>query len=103
MHLISALIAMIKKYTISLRAKNHQGLFALKLIENENKKCNETYWNASLRFGRLGSSPSVSTFFPISKFSYFVIRFLNHIFLSLTFPISLSDFTELLSKNLITK
>ena len=43
----------------------------------------------------LGSSPSVSTFFPISEFSYFRIRF----FLSLTFPISLSDFTiELLSK-----
>ena len=37
MHLISALIAMIKKYTITLRAKNHQGLLALKLIENENK------------------------------------------------------------------
>ena len=32
------------------------------------------------------SSPSVSTNFPISEF-------LNHIFLSLTFPISLSDFT----------
>ena len=38
------------------------------------------------------SSPSVSTFFPISEFSYFIIRFLNQIFLSLTFPISLSDF-----------
>ena len=49
-------------------------------------------------------SPSVSIFFPISEFSYFVIRFLNHIFLSLTFPISLSDFTiELLSKNVIMK
>ena len=31
-------------------------------------------------------------FFPISEFSYYVLRFLNHIFLSLTFPISLSDF-----------
>ena len=48
------------------------------------------------------SSPSVSTFFPISEFSYIIIRFLNHIFLSLTFLISLSDFTiELLSKSLI--
>ena len=28
----------------------------------------------------------------IGKFSYFVIRFLDHIFLSLTFPISLSEF-----------
>ena len=46
----------------------------------------------------------VSTFFPISEFSYFVLRFSNHIFLSLTFPISLSDFTiELLTTNLITK
>ena len=30
--------------------------------------------------------------FPISEFSYFIIGFLNHIFLSLTFLISLSDF-----------
>ena len=30
--------------------------------------------------GRLKSSPSVSAFFPISEFSYFVIRFLNQIF-----------------------
>ena len=38
-------------------------------------------------------------------FSYFIIRFLNHIFfLSLTLLISLSDFTiELLSKTLIGK
>ena len=51
------------------------------------------------------SSPSVTTFFPISEFSYFLfLNFLNHTFLSLTFPISFSDFTiELLSKNLITK
>ena len=50
------------------------------------------------------SSPSVSTFFPISEFSYFLMRFFNHIFLPLIFPISLSDFTIwLLSKNLITK
>ena len=42
--------------------------------------------------------------FPISEFSYFIIGFLNHIFLSLTFLISLSDFTiYLYSKNLITK
>ena len=41
---------------------------------------------------KLWSSPSVSTDFPISEFSYFVIRSLNHIFLSLTFLISLSDF-----------
>ena len=56
------------------------------------------------RFDRLWSSPSVSTFFPISEFSYFIIRFLYQIFLSLTFPIWLLDFTiELLSKNPITK
>ena len=43
------------------------------------------------------SSLSVSTFLPISEFSYSVIRFLNQIFLSLTFPIC--HFTiELLSK-----
>ena len=31
------------------------------------------------------SSPSVSTFFPISEFSYFVIRFFNHIFFVIDF------------------
>ena len=31
------------------------------------------------------SSPSVSTNFPISEFSYFVIRFLNHIFFVINF------------------
>ena len=31
------------------------------------------------------SSPSVSTFFPISGFSYFIIRFLNHIFFVINF------------------
>ena len=40
-------------------------------------------WTSLLR-----SSLSVSTFFPISEFSYFVIGFLNHFFLSLIFPIS---------------
>ena len=36
---------------------------------------------------------SVSTFFPISEFSYFIIRFLNQIFLSFTLQILFSDFT----------
>ena len=54
--------------------------------------------------GRHWPSPPGTIHFLIGKFSYFVIRFLNHIFLSLTFPISLLDFTiELLSKNLIRK
>ena len=45
-------------------------------------------------------SPLGTFHISIGKFSNFVIRF----FLSLTFPISLSDFAiELLSKNLITK
>ena len=43
-------------------------------LQNVLKLC---IWNI------VGSSPSVSTFFPISEFSYFIIRFLNHIFLSL--------------------
>ena len=51
-----------------------------------------------------GPSPPGTFHILIGKFSYFVIRFLNQIFLSLTFPILLSDFTiELLGKNLITK
>ena len=33
----------------------------------------------------VGSSLSVSTFFPISEFSYFVTRFLNHIFFVINF------------------
>ena len=33
----------------------------------------------------LWSNPSVSTFFPISEFSYFVIRFLNQIFFAINF------------------
>ena len=33
----------------------------------------------------LRSSPSVSIFFPISEFSYFVIRYLNHIFFVINF------------------
>ena len=43
-------------------------------LQNVLKLC---IWNI------VGSSPSVSTFFPTSEFSYFIIRFLNHIFLSL--------------------
>ena len=39
-----------------------------------------------------GPSPPGTFHIFICKFSYFVIRFLNQIFLSLTFPISLSDF-----------
>ena len=33
----------------------------------------------------VGSSPSVSTFFPISEFPYFIIRFLNYIFFVINF------------------
>ena len=44
-----------------------------------------------------GSSPSVSTFFLFQNFCYQIFK--SDFFLSLTFPISLSDFTiELLSK-----
>ena len=45
------------------------------------------FWSSIWIIIYLWSSPSVSTFFPISEFSNLVIRFLNHIFLSLTFPI----------------
>ena len=34
---------------------------------------------------RYWSSPSVSTFFPISEFSYFIIRFLDHVFFAINF------------------
>ena len=40
----------------------------------------------------LWPSPPGTFHILIGKFSYFVIRFLNQIFLSLTFPILLSDF-----------
>ena len=39
------------------------------------------YWVEAVQ----GSSPSVSTFFPISEFSFFVIRFLNHILFFINF------------------
>ena len=71
------------------------------ILVSKNRQHSIDVWHICIRQKNLhrkgqGSSPSVSTFF-------FVIRFLNHIFLSLTFPISLSDFTiELLSKNLIS-
>ena len=43
------------------------------------------YCNWHRRDNKLRSSPSVSSFFPISEFSYYVIRFLNQIFFVINF------------------